>query len=128
MKLKLVHVEKNRESGKFLSINKGGVFSFSKDLTGTIGLIEGQKIDFYQDEDKPQDWYFAIVENGQNIVRASIKNDNYKIMMLNCSDLANKIKTSLDFDKSKTLKVPVGTFFNEMGQYYWPLITAAAKK
>ncbi len=127
MKLKLVNVEKSRETGKFISVNKSGVFSFSKDLTDTIGLEEGQKIDFYQDEEKPKDWYFTIVEEGQNIIRGNGKDAKYKMMMTNCSDMAKKIKTSLNFDNTKTLRVPVGLAFNENGNDYYPIITAAVK-
>lgn len=128
MKLKLIHVEKTRETGKYISINKAGVFSFSKDLSQAIELSEGQKIDFYQDEENLKDWYFSIVENGQNIVRTGTKSEKYQMMMLNCSDMAKKIKTSLNFDISKTLRVPVGVVFIEGQQNYYPIITAAVKK
>lgn len=128
MKLKLIHVEKTRETGKYISINKAGVFSFSKDLSKAIELIEGKKIDFYQDEENPKDWYFSVVENGQNIIRTGAKSEKCQMMMLNCSDMAKKIKASLNFDNSKTLRVPVGVSFQEGEQIFHPIITAAINK
>lgn len=95
MNLKVVLVEKARETGKFVSINKAGVFHFSKDFVKESGFQENDKIDFFQDEANPKDWYIAKSDTGQSRLRASGKLDS---LMINCSFMAKKLKNSIGFD------------------------------
>lgn len=125
MKLKVVIIEKARETGKFVSINKAGVFHFSKDFIQENGFKENDLIDFLQDEERPKDWYITKSATGQSRLRASGKLGG---LMVNCSFMAKKIKTSIDFDVDKTLNVPIGSKDQVDAMDIYPIITAKFNK
>lgn len=126
MKLKLIKLEKTRETGKYVSINKAGVFHFSKDFVVENNIKEGERIDFFQDEESLKDWYFSISKTGQSPLRSN--KGNTWSLMVNCSFMAKKIKESISFDIDKTLTVPIGLSDVIDGLTIFPIITANFKK
>ena len=127
MKLKKIILEKTRETGKFVSINKAGVFIFSKDFIEESGINETMRLDFFQDEDSRKDWYFQITPTGQSAFRIGTKGVT-KGLMINCSFIAKKLKESIGFDVEKTLTAPIGLGELVDGALTFPIITAAIKK
>ncbi|WP_395049432.1 hypothetical protein [Flavobacterium sp.] len=127
MKLKLIILEKTRETGKFVSINKAGVFNFSKDFIEENGIKESMRLDFLQDEESKKDWYFQLLPTGQSAFRSSNKGVA-KGLMINCSFIAKKIKESLGYDVDKTLTAPIGLGEMVDGVMTYSIITAAIKK
>lgn len=127
MKLKLIILEKTRETGKFVSINKAGVFNFSKDFVEEAEINETMRLDFFQDEDSRKDWYFQITPTGQSGLRTGTKGVT-KGLMINCSFIAKKLKESIGFDVDKTLTAPIGLGELVDGVMTYPVITAALKK
>lgn len=127
MKLKLVVSERGRLTGKSISISSAGVFSFSKDLIQEIGLKDNDKLNFYQDEANPKDWFLCAEKDGQLLLRSYCKNNSYKTYMANNADVAKKLRNALRILHSKSFKVPVGSANEIEGVMYWPLITAAVK-
>ena len=127
MKLKLVVSEKGRLTGKSISVSAAGVFSFSKELITETGLKEDDKLNFYQDEENPRDWFLCAEKEGQLILRSYAKNSSYNTFMANNSDMAKKLRKSLGLLTAKSFKVPVGVVNEIEGVKYWPLITAAIK-
>lgn len=127
MNLKKIILEKTRETGKFVSINKAGVFNFSKDFIEEAGINETMRLDFFQDEESKKDWYFQITPTGQSGFRTGTKGVT-KGLMINCSFIAKKLKESIGFDVEKTLTAPVGLGDLVDGVMTYPIITAALKK
>ena len=127
MKLKLIILEKTRETGKFVSINKAGVFNFSKDFITENEIKEGMRIDFFQDEENKRDWYFQMSATGQSVFRDGNKGVA-RGLMINCSFIAKKLKESIAFDVDKTLTAPIGLGDVIDGVMTYPIITAALKK
>ena len=126
MKLKLIQIVKTLETGKFVSINKAGVFHFSKDFVIENNIKEGDRIDFLQDEESVKDWYFSISKTGQSPLRSN--KEKTGSLMVNCSFMAKKIKEAIEFDIDKTLTVPIGQSDVVDGLKIFPLITANYKK
>ena len=127
MNLKKIILEKTRETGKFVSINKAGVFNFSKDFIEEARINETMRLDFFQDEDSKKDWYFQITPTGQSRFRNPTKGGT-KGLMINCSFIAKKSKESIGFDVEKTLNAPIGLGELVDGVMTFPIITAAIKK
>ena len=121
MKLKLIQPEKRRETGKFISINKAGLFHFSKDLGIALELKEEDKVSFYQDETQPKDWYFAIEKEGKNKIRKSYDGRGF---MTNAQSISKEIKIALGKSTDKTLQIMVGQPTNINGIDYYPMLTA----
>lgn len=128
MKLKKITLEKNRETGKFVSICKVGVFHFSKDFITENNFKDGDRIDFFQDEESLKDWYFSISNTGQAPLR-SVNSGGKKSSSLkvNCVFMAKKIKQAIGFDIEKTLTVPIGQADIVDGLKIFPIITANIK-
>ena len=125
MNLKVILIEKARETGKFVSINKSGVFHFSKNFVSENGFKENDKIDFLQDEERPKDWYITKSATGQTRLRS---NGKLNSLMVNCSFMAKKLKKSIGFDVDKTLNVPMGLKDEVNGMEIYPIITAKYQK
>jgi len=119
MNLKKVIIEKSRETGKFLTIGKSGVFHFSNDFIKESGFKQGDRIDFYQDEDRPKDWYIVQNETGQLTLRQQAL---LRGLVFNSQFMAKKIKESIGFDIEKSINLPIGLI--DEGNQVYPIITA----
>jgi hypothetical protein len=86
-------------------------------------LKPGDKIEIIQDEDNPEDWYFAKTESGFKTQRYS----STKGVMFNKKILAEKLLKSLG--RSETTSFPIGAEPKMVeGLEVWSIITASVKE
>lgn len=123
MKLKKFNREqcKIRMTGKpQIRVSTTGTFAFNL-LAGTkLELKEGQKLNFYQDEDRPKDWYFEKTTEQDGLVIRKYKEG----FMCAGSEIARKLLKACITDNSKSKAFLVSTE-PENGMY--AIITSAAK-
>lgn len=122
MRLKKIEVN-FRTTGKYITLNKVCVFFFSKDLSLELNLKQGDKISFFQDEEKLSDWYFTISNDADLNLRVVQKKSGTHYLV-NCGAAAKQIKKSIGIYNDKTIKIMVGLPTIDKDIMYYPLITA----
>lgn len=116
MKLKKAIKTSGRTQEPSLNIGGSGAFSFNKKATANLDLI-GKSVDFFQDEESPESWYFTITKDGQ------LKLREYKEQaMCNASSVAYDIKESTKNDPKKSLRCKIGNAFDHEGTTLYPLL------
>ncbi|WPV66314.1 hypothetical protein [Chitinophaga sp. LS1] len=114
-----------RESKPCVHFNtKTGLFNFSIGACTLIGLKDGDRVSFHQDEEEPTDWYLEVTKNGFEL-RA--KENVTKGMLFNSSVMARALVYSVQEVKSG--RVLIGSeHITINGKTLWPLITASLKQ
>ena len=122
MKLKLFDSLKcghARVSLPMISISLAGVVTVNKGLSRELNLHKGDRIAFYQNENRPIDWYLVKDEPTGFFLR------DYKngILAFSSSELCREVRKSLDV--SCHLRIAVST--EPTDDRYYALITAGFK-
>ena len=77
-----------------------GVIRFNRLATQTLGLTAGCFVSFYQDADRPTDWYVKKTTHGAK-VRADHNNNGS--MLCKYSEVSRKVLTLLKRDSARVL-------------------------
>lgn len=101
-----------------LTISKIGVFSFNKSAMEQLPAdLDRKYLDFFQDEDQPDCWYFSVVDKGSIYLR------QHKDRALGSGkSIAVKIKESTRHDPHKTIRARVGKAFDHDGMLLYPVL------
>ena len=87
-----------------VNIREGGPISFNKTISESIGLKDGDKIVFLQDEIRPMDWYISKTENDDGFVlRGKIKTSSS--LITNSATVARAILKSVGSIKKATFRM-----------------------
>jgi hypothetical protein len=99
MKKKIWNTESTPRStpngrGQYLSLNKNGSILLSKDLVEGLKLT-GQRINFIQDEDRPQDWYIEPTKDQTGFeLREKKAAAGYVSFIIQCQSIRKNILES----------------------------------
>jgi len=121
MKKKLINrtVQYAKSSKPTVRISRMGVISFTKGTEDMVGLRKGGCVEFYQDENSPEDWYLkATTDSG-----LELRHTSGKLLVCNSIGTAKAIMNSLKV-KENIVRIPVAI---EPEDGYWALLTAAVK-
>lgn len=85
---------------------KSGLIGISKSATEFLGLKEGDRLLFAQDEESPEDWFFTVTKEKAGF-ELRFKNGS---AAFNCSSLVIRVLDSLK------IKTSAGFYFNKSAQ------------
>lgn len=128
MKLKAIKSENTRTGEPKVSIGKSGSFQFNlhfleflkKELSTSAYTVDQLYLEFYQDEEDPQNWYIW-----PNLESKGLKLRVYgdaKGPMVSSSSIAARIKESTGNETDKTLSAMVGKKYTEYAMDIYPLL------
>ena len=127
--MKLIKVEgKLVKRGKpSINIRDVGAISFSKEFCEMAAITVDDKVGFYQDEEKPTDWYAAFSKDETGELRHANAEKKTSLMTGNAF-IARKILSSIEvYDKSITLKMSTNAE-DIGGKKYYAILTKSANQ
>lgn len=105
-----------------ITINpKSGVFFFNNGLAKMLQAVQGDKYSVAQDEERKQDWYLLMDENGMTVYA----NINKRLIFYN-RQCAQELASSIGALDAKRIVIKVGEPIQQDGTYLYPLITKGA--
>lgn len=113
--------------GTFVTISKSGMLSISSEACRLIGIKDNTKVEFFQDEESPEDWYIGLSKaEGAFHIRAKEKNGVYCIQN---AFLARTIRDSIKFSESGSARFMISKEFEQGGGTgkVFAIITKSAK-
>jgi len=81
-------------------------------------LIAGQKVDFFQDYDRKQDWYIQI--KGDNSGECVIREYGSTAIMISAKSIAAKFRESLGINDDKLHRFRIGPYDSKINM--WPIL------
>ncbi|AQX08003.1 hypothetical protein [Elizabethkingia ursingii] len=121
--MKLVKVEINaydRSNGRpLLTVSKSGKFSISPTMRNKIGYKPGHKINFFQEEGIPKNWYITLDYNEGEKIRET-QAGKYIATFIQNSGLAILMRKLFIIEGVMTFSI--GTSTQLQGVDYWPLL------
>lgn len=125
MKLKLFNASTQRaltDREPRITINpKNGVFFINIALAKMLNAEEGDKYSVAQDEERKQDWYLLMDENGM-----AVHAKTNKRLIFNNRQCAQELASSIGALDAKRIVIKVGDPIQQDGTYLYPLITKGA--
>lgn len=121
MKLRKIEVSSHdRSNGRpVLTVSKSGKFSISPAMREKIGYKKGLKINFFQDEEVPKNWYITLNESeGVNIREAMA--GKYLTTFIQKATLADTVRRA--FGTEEAMLFSIGAATELAGVNYWPLL------
>jgi hypothetical protein len=126
MRIKKIEKTTMRQSDSSISLNERGVITFSTGFCRTIGLDASLNAGFYQDEDRPNDWYVNFSTHEENALRQTANES--KSVSCNNANVARSILKSIDrAKKSAIFKMSVNPT-EESGMKLYAIITKSTKE
>ena len=111
MNLKLITITAGVDEPT-LSISNSGIFIFNKSAIQELNLKPNMKVNFFQNIEKPTDWYVEISEDGLYILKDKV---GVNLIMYNLG-LSKLIKTSNNIPLIKKVKFRLGKPFEQDGK------------
>jgi hypothetical protein len=102
-----------------IRINHAGMIMLNKRFVEKANLKPGDKVNIYQDEDKPTDWYLKSTDEDQGVQMRDYKGG----LVFNASVIARRIMESVNITE-KSVVFKMGT---EPENGYYAIITRAPK-
>lgn len=104
-----------------VSFGKTGIISFNKAASEKMGLTDGCKVSFAQDESQPENWYFFLDTKGYPVRRnTTSKSTNY---IFNHQKLAHTFKDAIGVSTGNTYSFIIGGQPTVLkGVKYWGLL------
>lgn len=112
-----------------INFGKAGNITISKVAREAMNLTPGDKIDFIQDEEKPQDWYIKVGTLNGFKVRNLAAAAGSRGLGFSCKNLVREVARSLNISEKVSFKciMSIQPFrVEEMDFDLWPIITKSA--
>lgn len=121
MKLVRIQIDEGRRAlSPALKFNSSGIFTINTSLAETLKLSEGDNIDFFQDQEKPKEWYITVSKDFGCPVTFS-KSKEYVIRKFQKKRLYEFVRKSFGIaEKNGTFLI--GTPKEFEGNIYYPLL------
>ena len=106
-----------------ISIEKSGIVRLNRYAAEHLSLNIGDKINLYQDEDKPKDWYIEKTTDDDGLIMRKHGDDGS--LCCNASAISSKVKVALGMDKTMHIRIAGSPV--EDGQGLFAILTGTIK-
>ena len=107
-----------------ISVSKNGVMRINQPAVIQFSASEGQKLNIYQDEDSPKDWYIKFEDDGL-ILRK--KESQGKGLLFQSSSIARDMIKSLGFETRFSAQIAKNKMIAPNVEGFYAIITSSAK-
>lgn len=121
MNLVRIHIDEGRSNPHpALNFNAAAIFTINASLANLLNISQGDKIDFFQDQDRPKDWYMTVSAEYGHLVVFS-KSGKYTQRKFQKRGLYDLVKESFSISE-KSGSFLIGTPKTYEDKVYYPLI------